>query len=226
MFLNCRGTRAWSKGQGLGPCDADLRAFESLPLHSPITLFDTMKIIAFTGMPYSGKSEAVQIAKENNIPIIRMGDLVWEETQKQGLPLTDTNVGTIADTMRKQHGKDIWAQRTIKKIKSLKQTNYLIIDGIRNIEEINLFRKQLSQQFMVIAIDARDDLRQTRAFSRGRTDDIQSIKEFEERDKRELSWGLGEVIASADIVITNDGTLTDFQKKITNLLDRLQQTIT
>ncbi|HIG99167.1 MAG TPA: AAA family ATPase, partial [Thermoplasmata archaeon] len=43
-----------------------------------------MKIIAFTGMPASGKSEAVQLAKDKGIPVIRMGDLVWEETQRQG----------------------------------------------------------------------------------------------------------------------------------------------
>ncbi|HEC81032.1 MAG TPA: hypothetical protein ENI42_01220, partial [Thermoplasmatales archaeon] len=38
-----------------------------------------MKTIAFTGMPGSGKTEAVKIAKELEIPVIRMGDCVWEE---------------------------------------------------------------------------------------------------------------------------------------------------
>ena len=32
-----------------------------------------MKIIAFAGMPCSGKSEAVRIAKEMNIPVIWFG---------------------------------------------------------------------------------------------------------------------------------------------------------
>ena len=48
-----------------------------------------MKIIAFAGMPCSGKSEAVQIAKEMNIIVIRMGDMVWEEVKKRGLTLDE-----------------------------------------------------------------------------------------------------------------------------------------
>ena len=47
-----------------------------------------MKIIAFAGMPFSGKSEAVRIAKDYKIPVIRMGDMIWEETKKQGAGLT------------------------------------------------------------------------------------------------------------------------------------------
>ena len=42
-----------------------------------------MKIIAFTGMPFSGKSEAVQIARDLDIPVIRMGDMVWEDLDTQ-----------------------------------------------------------------------------------------------------------------------------------------------
>ena len=82
-----------------------------------------MKIIAFTGMPASGKSEAVQLAKDKGIPVIRMGDLVWEETKRQGKPLNDKNVGSVASNMRKEHGMDVWAKRTVEKIHSLKKSS-------------------------------------------------------------------------------------------------------
>jgi len=77
-----------------------------------------MKVIAFTGMPASGKSEAVQLAKEKGIPVVRMGDLVWEETKRQARPLDDHNVGNVAHTMRKTYGMDVWAKRTVEKIHS------------------------------------------------------------------------------------------------------------
>ena len=48
-------------------------------------------------------------------------------------------------------------------------------------------------------------------------DDLQKIKE---RDKRELGWGLGRVIASADIVVLNEGSVEDFQKEIREILER------
>ena len=177
-----------------------------------------MKIIAFTGMPFSGKSEAVKIAKEQGIPVVRMGDMIWEETKKQGLELNDQNVGMIANNMRKTHGKDIWAKKTIKKINSMKETELLVIDGIRNIEEIETFEKELGKNFVLIAIEVSDETRHKRALMRGRNDDSMDPDLIKQRDRRELSWGLGNVIAIADSVVTNEGKLEDFKTKIKKLL--------
>ena len=43
-----------------------------------------MQVLAFAGMPFSGKSEAVKIAKEMDIPIIRMGEYDMGRDQKAG----------------------------------------------------------------------------------------------------------------------------------------------
>ena len=180
-----------------------------------------MKIIAFAGMPFSGKTVAVQIAKEMNIPVIRMGDMIWEETKSQGLELNDKNVGMTADNMRKTHGMDIWAKRTLEKINSSKGTNLLVIDGVRNIEEIETFVKELGERFLLIAVDVSDETRHKRAMTRGREDDSQDIKLVKERDKRELSWGLGSVISSADIVVTNEGNIEKFRNEILKILKDL-----
>lgn len=180
-----------------------------------------MKIVAFTGMPCSGKSEAVRIAKDKGIQVIRMGDMIWAETKNQGLELNDKNVGEVANSMRDKYGKDIWAQRTVDKIKSLNKTDYIVVDGIRNVEEINFFKKKLSNDFVIIAINAPDGLRKKRTLSRGRKDDSKDIKNVEERDKRELRWGIGDVIASADIVISNEGSIDEFRKQVDEVLQKL-----
>jgi len=180
-----------------------------------------MKIIAFTGMPASGKSEAVQLLKNKGIPVVRMGDLVWEETRRQGKPLDDKNVGTVATSMREKHGMDIWARRTVEKIHSLKSPPLVIIDGVRNMEEIDFFKHALGMDFLVIAIVASDDARRKRALARGRTDDSKDLKDLEERDCREIRWGLQKVIADADIVIPNNGTLSAFQKQVVTVIKKL-----
>ena len=180
-----------------------------------------MKILAFTGMPCSGKSVAVQIAKERNTPVIRMGDAVWGETKDQGLALNDKNVGFVANDMREKHGKDIWAQKTIEKIKLLHKTDNLVIDGIRNREEIDFFKKELGSDFVVIAIHASDETRKKRVLARGRKDDSKEIKDIEERDRRELGWGLGDVIKNADIKIVNEGNLGEFHKAIAEVFNAL-----
>ncbi len=165
-------------------------------------------------MPFSGKSEAVKIAKEKKIPIIRMGDIVWEETKKMGLTLNEKNVGEIADKMRKKHGMDIWAIKTIEIIKNIKNTDILVIDGVRNLEEIETFKRNLGDDFLLVAIQVTDELRYQRAMNRNRKDDSKDLARIKERDNREISWGLNIVIASADVIISNEGSLLDLHNKI------------
>ena len=176
-------------------------------------------------MPCSGKTEAVQIAKNRGIPVIRMGDAVWAEVNNRGLELNDKNVGAIANQMREEHGKDIWAQRTVDKIKSLNKTECIVVDGIRNVEEIDVFKKELSNDFTVIAIDASSEIRQKRALNRGRKDDSSNMEDIKERDKREFRWGLGVVITSADIVISNEGNINEFRKNVERVLGEFLKAI-
>ena len=180
-----------------------------------------MKILAFTGMPCSGKSVAVQIAKENKIPVIRMGDAVWEETKNQGLLLNDKNVGLVANDMREKHGKDIWAKKTVEKIKSNLEEDCVVIDGIRNSEEIDFFKKELGNKFIVIAILASNKTRKKRVITRKREDDSSDVKDLEERDRRELGWGLGKVIKYADIEIANEGNMDEFHEAIREIFRAL-----
>lgn len=180
-----------------------------------------MKVIAFTGMPASGKSEAVQLAKEKGIPVVRMGDLVWEETKRQARPLDDHNVGNVAHTMRKTYGMDVWAKRTVEKIHSFNNPPIVVIDGVRNKEEIDYFKKTLGLDFVVIAITAAEELRRKRAIARRRSDDSKDLKDLQERDNREISWGVHSVIAEADIIIPNNGSLDQFKKQVQSVLNKL-----
>jgi dephospho-CoA kinase len=180
-----------------------------------------MKIIAFTGMPFSGKSEAVKIARDQSISVIRMGDMVWDEAKKRGLELSDKNVGFVANEMREKKGKDVWAKKTIEKIKEMKDSRHLVIDGIRNLEEVETFEKELGNDFVLVAVKVSDEIRYKRAMNRGREDDSQDIDLIKERDERELSWGLREVIESADIIISNEGTVEKFQEEIKEIFNKI-----
>ncbi len=175
-----------------------------------------MKIIAFTGMPGSGKTEAVKIAKILRIPVIRMGDCVWEEVKKRGLELNDENVGKIADGMRKEHGMDIWAKKTLEKIDN--SYDKIVIDGIRNIEEMDYFREKLGKDFLLVAIHASPETRYSRLMNRKRKDDNLTIDRIKNRDERELRWGLGVLIALADVIIVNEGSIDKFGEEVRNIL--------
>ncbi|MEM0493139.1 MAG: AAA family ATPase [Candidatus Thermoplasmatota archaeon] len=177
-----------------------------------------MKIIAFTGMPGSGKSEAVAVARSMGIPVVRMGDAVWEETRIRGLELNDKNVGKVAQEMRESHGKDIWAQRTIAKIRAHPPSDCIIIDGVRSIEEVDTFKTALGSDFILIAINTSDETRMKRVLKRRRADDNINAKDIKERDERELGWGLGKVLSVADIIVDNENDLSEFQDRIRRML--------
>ena len=180
-----------------------------------------MKIIAFTGMPFSGKTEAVKVAKNLNIEIIRMGDLVWEEVTKRGLKFNDENVGFVANQMRNDFGKNIWAIKTIERIKLFQNKKKIVIDGIRSCEELDYFKKKLGKDFLLISINVPDNLRHKRGLKRNRKDDSNNIEKIKERDKREINWGIKNVQNCADIIVTNNKDLEDLKNKITGILNKI-----
>ncbi len=181
-----------------------------------------MKVIAFTGMPASGKSFASEYLKKD-FPVVRMGDLVWEETEKRGLDLTGENVGKVADGERKDHHFGIWAERTVERInRDHAERNAVIIDGLRGKAELEVFEDKLGADFILVAIHASPQTRYERLMGRNRVDDDLNWDAFAARDDRELSWGLGDTIALAEIMFVNEGEQRDLEHALEQLMAYVQ----
>jgi dephospho-CoA kinase len=161
------------------------------------------KIIALVGMPGSGKSLAVNVAKERSIPIVSMGDVVREEVKLRGLKETPENLGKISKGLREEEGPQAVANRTLTKIEKEK-SRIVIVEGIRSLEEIELFKRHYPD-FTLVAIHASPEIRFKRLCERERPDDSMDIKTFQERDAREINFGLGSAMALADYTIENEG---------------------
>jgi len=182
-----------------------------------------MLVIGVTGLPGAGKSVFSEVAKEFGIPVISMGDLVKEQVKKLGLEITPENVGKIAIELREKNGPDAVAKLVIERIlkkPSLKESKVLIIDGIRSLAEVELFRKHF-ENFIIVAIHAPPNQRYQRLIARGRRDDAASLEKILERERRELSFGIGNVIALADYILVNDGTIQEFKVKVREFLRKI-----
>lgn len=171
-----------------------------------------------TGMPGCGKSTAVELAKEKNIPVFRMGDMIWAEVRSRGLELENAVVGMIANEMREHHGPGIWAERTVEAVRKAPAAPLIIIDGCRSQDEIAVFERTFGNDLTVLAIIANQRTRFQRLKSRAREDDIRTLDDLRERDKREVRWGLDKVIMAADIKLRNDGTVGDLRKEMARIL--------
>lgn len=168
-------------------------------------------------MPGCGKEEVLVVAKDVGFSIVRMGDVVREEAQHRGFPITDSAVGGMANAEREAHGFGIWAERTVPRING----DRVVVDGLRGRAELDVFRKAFGEALVVLAVHASPNTRHARMLRRKREDDAVTIEAVRARDLRELSWGLGEVIAMADIMLVNESSLDEFRRQARAALERL-----
>ena len=176
-----------------------------------------MRVLAFTGMPGAGKSVAVEVARKRGIPVLRMGDFIWEEVRRRGLPITSESVGEVAMQMRTDFGPGVWAEKTVERLRTL-HPETAVIDGVRSEAELEVFQHRLGSDFTLVAIHASRKVRMKRLLSRGREDDVKDEGEFIARDERELGWGLGRVIALADVMLVNEAPLPTLEEQVERVL--------
>lgn len=173
--------------------------------------------ILVTGMPGSGKSLVVDVAKELGIPVYTMGDVIREETLRRYGTIAPELMIETSRLLREQFGEDIVAVRTLERVSG--DHCVVLIDGVRSLEEVEFFRKH--GNVVIIAVHAAPRTRFKRLLERKRPGDPANYEEFTKRDLTELSFGLGQVIALADYVIVNEGLLEEAREEARRILTSL-----
>ncbi len=180
-----------------------------------------MKVICIAGMPGAGKNEVARFLGERGIPVVRMGDVVREEAEHRRQKITPENLGRISLELRKKFGEEEIARRCLGKIRKTSK-NAVVIEGIRSLKEV-LFFKRRFRNLYILAVHSSQKTRFSRLKKRGRGDDTKLWKEFEERDLRELGYGMGSAIALADFMLINEGMLKELQEKIERVYRRIMR---
>ncbi len=176
-----------------------------------------MRVLGVSGMPGSGKGVVSRIAQTMGVKIIRMGDVIRDEALLRG-----QSVGETAVSLRKEYGDYIVAEKCVEKIKrdfshSKTKKNTYMIEGIRSPYEIEIFHDNFPD-FVVVSVFSNPKTRFKRLKRRKRSDDSEELLEFQTRDKRELGFGIGEVIATSDYLIVNEGPLWRFKSQAKKIL--------
>ncbi len=180
-------------------------------------------IIIVTGMPGSGKSKIVKEFERRGFPAVSMGDLVREETLKRGLELTKENVAKVSIRLRQELGQNAVAKLTVERLKLLLQKAPLVVvDGVRSLDEVGTFRSAFpEEEIVIVAVHTPPRERFKRLRERGRHDDPRTWEDFEERDWKELKFGIGNVIAMADYMVVNDCGKEEYRKRVEELVERI-----
>jgi dephospho-CoA kinase len=173
-------------------------------------------VVGVTGMPGAGKGAFRRVIQRMGYPVVIMGDEVRVEVKRRKLEPTPENLGKVMLQLREAEGPAAVAKRCIPKLQNTKE-RMVVVDGIRSLHEVEEFKKHFPN-FTLIALHSSPKTRYQRLSRRRRSDDPKSWETFRQRDIRELSVGLGAVIATADYMIVNDGTLAQLRKKIQQVM--------
>jgi len=160
-----------------------------------------MLIVAITGMPGAGKSTAAKALEAHGFKRIVMGDVIREETRRRGLAPDEKNTGAVMIELRERYGPGAVAEVCLRSLRALKE-QVVIVDGVRSTAEVEVFARE--GKVKVLAIHASRERRFKLLTERARSDAPTTKKSFDERDKRELSIGVGNAVALADECLSNE----------------------
>jgi dephospho-CoA kinase len=179
-----------------------------------------MTVIGIVGLPGSGKSEAAAVARELDIPVVTMGDVVRQEAADRGLdPAKDH--GAVAQALREENGPAAIAERSLPIVEdNLAEADAVVIDGIRSGDEVAEFEAAFGEDFTLVEITAPRELRAQRLAERGRdTGADEGGEGLADREERELGFGMADAMERADVTIENDASLEAYRSTIRDLLE-------
>jgi dephospho-CoA kinase len=185
------------------------------------------KVIAFVGMPGSGKGTCSDYLHDKyDWPLIHFGNMVYEEVQRRGLHNVHDEV-FVREDMRKREGPAVLAKHVARKAEEfLKEGKEIVIfDGLYSWSEYRYLEETFGDDMLVIAIAAPKKLRRERVVNRKDSHRSYTHEQLVAREIAEIeNIEKGGPIAFADYTIVNDETLDDLITKLEKILTTEQIT--
>jgi dephospho-CoA kinase len=160
-----------------------------------------MLIVAITGMPGAGKSTAAKALEARGFKRVVMGDVIREEARRRGLAPDEKNTAKVMLELREKYGPGAVAEVCLRSLEAMDE-RLVVVDGIRSFAEVEVLER--AGTVKLLAVTASRGRRFRFLTERARGDAPTSRESFDERDRRELSVGVGDAIALADESLSNE----------------------
>lgn len=184
-------------------------------------------VVAVSGLPGSGKTEAVRFFVAKDFTRVYFGDLTFEEIQKRGLETNEKNERMIREELRATHGMAAYAILNLPKIKVANEKSDVVIESMYSWQEYLVLKKEFGDNFFVIAVYASPQTRYNRITKRQETQ--QGVKrtftldEVKSRDKAQIeNMAVAGPIAMADFTVNNEGNPSELQKQLETIYQSLK----
>jgi dephospho-CoA kinase len=174
------------------------------------------RLIGLTGPNGAGKGEAAECLKAEGYDYFSLSDVIRDKLREEGKAASRDNMIEKGNGLRRQFGPDILARLIMDKV-----GRKAVIDSIRNTSEVEYLRGRPG--FVLIAVDAPVETRFERIRARGRDESAKTLEQFVRKEAEEKGGDAGaqqldKVMAMADIILVNDGSLEDLRRKLEELL--------
>lgn len=179
---------------------------------------ENQKIIAFVGMPGSGKGTCSDfLGDKYDWPIVHFGSMIYEEVQRRGLDNVK-NEAAVREDMRKIEGPAVFAIHALRKAKN-QDSKIVIFDGLYSWSEYKYLSQELKDNLIVIAITAPKKLRRDRVLNRKDSHRKYTLQQLIEREEKEIeNIEKGGPIAYADYTINNSKDQEDLTDSLEEIL--------
>lgn len=188
-------------------------------------------VIGLTGAFGSGCSTGARhLRDERGFKLLRLSDIIrakWKETRGVGVEPSRSDLQRLGDQLRQEGNPGVLASLALAPLTPEELGELLVIDGIRNVGEVERLQEVYGYRFTLIAILSSSEARWGRIGSTAYLGQGLSELDFHQDDTRdrneETPWGqqVELCIDKADIIIDNsdDVTLRDFKAKVLEFAD-------
>lgn len=185
------------------------------------------RVIGLTGTIGAGKDIVKEfLISRFNCYYVSLSSIIRTEAEEKKSNYNRKTLQDLGDGLRKRYGNWILAKLAVEYLQSDKEL--IIVDGIRNVAEVEFLRKRFGKKFILIGVNAPQKLRFERVGKRRSTRDPKTWEEFVEMDKRdqgenepEYGQQTKKCLDQADFVIVNDGTGEEMESKISKVIQNM-----
>lgn len=178
-----------------------------------------VKLIAFVGLPGTGKSAATIYASERGLPKVSFGEVIKNELQKAGLEMTQENERNLREKLRNDPAGDLMLLEILNQIESLIAAGQhkIIIDGLGAWESYKRLRQDYHDNLIVVSFAAQRHIRLRRLATRAEYPLNESQVNARDYDEIE-TLNKGGVLAMADHFLFDNNSLEQLHTQLDNLL--------
>ena len=182
-----------------------------------------MIIIGITGTIGAGKGTIVDyLVEKRGFRHFSVRAYLLELIREKGMPENRDSMFNLANELRSQHGPSYVTDQLY--YRAIESGQNCIIESIRTPGEIDSLRK--TGDFILIAVDAKPEVRYERIFLRQSETDHISLPDFIENETREMTTddpnkqNLKKCIEAADVVLDNNGSMEELVQRAEKALEK------